>query len=112
MTAMGATTEAQLERGQCDLNDLVTIERAHDVRTLRGCAHCGGLGHKTQMLEGSPFADEKSAPWFHGRCFAAKFGEKALLNMGRRQLDRLCIGDIGVRLMSAMIDRLSGGVKP
>lgn len=97
-----------LERGQCDLNDLVTIERAHDVRTLRGCAHCGGLGHKTQMLEGSPHAGERSTPWFHGRCFAEKFGEKALLDMGRIQLDRLCMGDLGTRLMRAVIDRVNG----
>ena len=73
--------KAALERGQCDLNDLLSIERAHDVRTLR-------------------------TAWYHGRCFAAKFGEKALLEMGRIQLERLCIGDLGTKLVTAVIDRL------
>jgi hypothetical protein len=97
----------RLERGQCDLNDLVSIERSHDVRTLRGCAHCGGLGHANRMLEGEP-RETQSTPWYHGRCFALKFGEKSLLDMGRIQLERLCIGDLGTRLMMKIIDRLHG----
>jgi len=97
--------KAALERGQCDLNDLLSIERAHDVRTLRGCAHCGGLGHANRMLEGDPH-ETRSTAWYHGRCFAAKFGEKALLEMGRIQLERLCIGDLGTKLVTAVIDRL------
>jgi hypothetical protein len=95
-----------LERGQCELNDLVSIERAHDVRTLRGCAHCGGLGHSHSMIEGSAH-ETKSTPWYHGRCFAAKYGDAQLLNLGRLHLERLPIGDLGTRLMSAVIERLS-----
>lgn len=94
-----------LERGQCPLDDLVSIERAHDVRTLHGCAHCGGLGHAHMMIEGDP-QETASTPWYHGSCFAKKFGEKQLLALSRRQLERLPIGDLGVRLMTLVIDRL------
>lgn len=95
----------ELEPGQCDFLELVSIEKAHDVRTLRGCAHCGGLGHAYQMIEGTPFADTKGTPWFHGRCFAAKFGDDAILKLGKRDRDKLTLGDLGVRLMRSLVER-------
>jgi hypothetical protein len=102
-------TPGPLEDGQCSLDDLVTIERAHDVRTLRGCAHCGGLGHKYNMIDGSA-VETKSTPWYHGRCFAAKYGEDELLKLGRVHLDRLCIGDIGTRLMKLVMSRYHAAI--
>lgn len=102
---MNAQHAPGLAKGQCDLNDLVSVERAHDVRTLRGCAHCGGLGHSHRMVEGSAH-ETKSTPWYHGRCFAEKYGDDQLLKLGRIQLERLCIGDLGTLLMTLVIDRL------
>lgn len=111
---MSAMKPYPLESGQCPLDDLIHIPRSHDVRTLRGCAHCGGLGHAHKMIEGSAL-ETKSEPWYHGRCFAAKYGDEQLVRLGRSYLEKLCIGDLGVRLMSLVMDRLGDkatGKKP
>lgn len=86
----------QLERGQDPLNDLVRVEKAHDVRTLRPCPVCGGLGNSYHMVD----LDNE---WFHGRCFVARFGGSALKALPISKQDRLTLGDLGVRLMKALL---------
>lgn len=84
----------KLAAGQAELATLIDLERAHDVRTLRPCLHCGGLGNFYSMIE----AGEK---FYHGRCFAARHGVPALLALPADQLGKLMLGDLGTALALA-----------
>lgn len=87
-----------MSNGQIPVENLVTVKRAHDVRTLRVCAVCANLGNSTTMVD---LYDE----WFHGRCFVKRFGGKALGALPKAKTDRLTIGDLGVRLMKALLNQ-------
>jgi hypothetical protein len=85
-----------LKRGQSPVEELVRVEKAHDVRTLRVCKVCGSLGNADTMID-------LDGEWFHGRCFVDRFGGSALKALPRGKQDRLTLGDLGVRLMQALI---------
>lgn len=78
--------------------DYATIERAHDVRHLRECSICGGIGDRRRMVCTPCIA--------HGRCFEARFGIDALLDLPKTETEKLTIGDIGVKSMKALVDRI------
>lgn len=90
-----SASQEKLKAGQLPLADLPRVESAHDVRTLRGCKVCKGLGNTDSMID-------LDAEWFHGRCFVARFGGKALSALPKSKTNRLTLGDLGVRLMKAL----------
>jgi hypothetical protein len=87
-----------LRAGQVPLAELVRIERAHDVRTLRVCAACSGLGNAGTMLD-------VGKEWFHGRCFLGRFGLAALLGLPPCKTARLMLGDVGEGTMRRLLTR-------
>lgn len=90
-----------MSAGQVPVKDLVHVRKAHDVRTLRVCAVCSNLGNSHSMVD-------LDSEWYHGRCFVKRHGGKALGALPKSKTDRLTLGDLGVRLMRALINgRLS-----
>lgn len=83
--------------GQLPIEELVRINKAKDVRTLRVCAVCGSLGNNDCMID-------LDAEWYHGRCFVGRFGGAALGALPKVKTDRLTLGDIGTHLMRALIN--------
>lgn len=88
---------SEMKTGQLPLENLVRVQKAHDVRTLRGCTVCSNLGNSDRMID----VDDE---WYHGRCFVMRFGCKALLALPKAKTDRLTLGDLGVRLMKALLN--------
>lgn len=75
------------------------LSKAHDIRHLSACAHCGEMGDDRRMIRSAPRTD------WHGRCYAKRFGRKAFLALPREQTERLMFGDIGPSLMRALVNR-------
>ena len=88
-----------MRAGQIAVSKLVRVEKAHDVRTLRVCTHCGKLGNSDRMID-------HGASWFHGRCFVAACGRKAFLALPRAKTNRLMWSDIGTDLMKALVKQV------
>jgi hypothetical protein len=78
-----------------------TIQKAHDVRSLRPCLLCDGLGHTHNMIE-SECDGELS--WMHGRCYIEANGLASFLLLPREQHDKLCMDDIGVEVMKKLLE--------
>ena len=79
-------------------NAPVEIAKAHDVRRLRACHYCGGLGRDDCMVE-------RNDALYHGRCFINRFGLEAFLALPTEQTHRVTLDDIGVDAMRALLDR-------
>jgi len=77
------------------IDALLCVKKAHDVRTLRVCGRCEGLGNANKMID-------LDGDWFHGRCFVERFGERALAALPKAKRDRLTLGDLGVYLMQIL----------
>lgn len=88
-----------LARGQVPHEEMISLRRAHDVRRLRTCGHCGMIGDSAHMI---PWM---ARDWFHGRCYADKFGVDALLELHPDLTEGLQIGDLGVALMKQLCNR-------
>lgn len=93
-----ARKSRQLSDGQMPLAALVRVERAHDVRTLRVCPECRCLGNADAMVQ-------VTGEYFHGRCFVARFGEPALLDLPQTMSGRLTVADIGEGAMHRLLAR-------
>lgn len=74
------------------------IQSVKDVRSLRTCGLCNGLGKAPSMIN----VDKGHV---HGRCYLTVHGKESLLALPKEQLDRLTIGDIGWELMKELGDR-------
>lgn len=71
----------------------VSVARAHDIRKLRVCQACGGIGAKDGMVD-----------HMHGRCYIATNGLAALIALPRDVTSGLTLGDIGPVAMKALIE--------
>lgn len=89
-----------LARGQIPLDELVRVQKAHDVRTLRVCGSCGGAGNADRMID-------RGGEWLHGRCFVSRYGKAELCALPPKTTDRLTLGDLGVAGMKYLIDHRS-----
>jgi hypothetical protein len=76
------------------------MRTCHDIRKWRHCAECSHIGGMDQMVKSRANDD-----WYHGRCFAKKFGVDALLALPMAQTEKLTLGDLGVDLMGQLLDR-------
>ena len=94
---MISPNEQRLPRGQVPLVELIRVEKAHDVRTLRPCVVCQEIGNSYRMID-------HGASWYHGRCFVSALGMKALFTLPRAKRERLTLGDLGVRLMQSLLN--------
>jgi len=75
---------------------LPPIERAHDVRKLRVCLLCDGLGHADYMLG-------NSEGHTHGSCFIERHGRAHLVAFPEAETDKLCMADIGPDAMRFLL---------
>lgn len=73
-----------------------TVENAHDVRTLRVCSHCDGIGNRDSMIH-------HTDRYWHGRCYISKYGLRIFLLLPQAQTDKLPLSDIGVEPMKALL---------
>lgn len=94
----------RFEKGQRPFDNLLPIKTCHDIRLWRACAECHELGSKNSMINSGD-------GFWHGRCFAKRFGVERLLEMPREQLATLMLGDLGVRLMRSVLDGAEGVVE-
>jgi hypothetical protein len=91
----GPICQSTLLAGQVPLHQLASAESVKHVRTLRPCPVCASLGNEPNMIEHDG--------WYHGRCFASKFGEEAFLALPKGQTNRVTWGDIGTELMKKLV---------
>lgn len=74
------------------------LETVKDVRTLRECDLCTGLGHSNSMI-----VLDGTARYVHGRCFIASQGLDAFLALPREQIIKMRLDDIGSDAMKALL---------
>lgn len=77
-----------------------TVEKAHDVRTIRPCDVCHGMGNKPSMLE---FFDNSGAWYRHGRCHIKTRGLRDFIALPQEQTDKMPLSDIGVEAMKSLL---------
>jgi hypothetical protein len=71
--------------------------KAHDVRHLRVCKHCGHLGDGRWMPK---VADE---PW-HDTCVVKTLTTSQILQLPASEREKITIGAAGVDLMRKLMD--------
>jgi hypothetical protein len=88
----------RLQKGQRPFDKTpLPMRTCHDIRLWTACSHCAALGSKSDMLKTA-----KNQFW-HGRCFAKRFGVERLLGLPREETGKLRLDDLGVALMRALI---------
>lgn len=87
-----------MKDGQVPFDQLVRVEKAHDVRTLRRCTHCSQFGNSDWMID-------HGASWYHGRCFAQALGRRAFMALPLDKTRRLMLGDVGAELATELLNR-------
>lgn len=94
---MARSNIERLPRGQLPIEELAQVENVKDVRSLRFCPVCGAPGNTYTMVD-------LDGLWFHGRCFAERYGEGWLFALPKLKTDRLTLGDLGTHLMRRLIN--------
>ncbi len=85
----------------CDaITDMKTRFTAHDVRKLRLCGACNGLGHLDRMLSVPGFPG-----LYHGECSVRMLTRAEVLALPEIELRKLTLADAGMDLMREMVDR-------
>lgn len=76
------------------------LRTAHDVRRLRTCRACGGMGDGKFMpiIDGHPI---------HGFCAAEALGVAGLAKLPEAEIDKLTLSEIGPERMKALLAELS-----
>ncbi len=92
-------TVPRLARGQTAFPP-PPLRTCHDIRKWCYCVVCSNIGSTEDMVK-----PRKDDDWYHGRCFAKKFGVDALLALPMAQTEKLTLGDLGVDLMSQLVNR-------
>lgn len=99
----------KLAKGQVPHHELITLRTAHDIRRLRTCPHCDGIGHADSMAFSWPYRKDGTTwdeSYYHGRCFVAEFGFDALLDLPEGSgVGNLTLGDLGVDLMKRLFEQ-------
>lgn len=90
------------KQGDDPYNSVTELKRAHDVRHLRICAHCKGLGDRREMVTLFPVDKD----WHHGRCYIAIHGLHWFLRLPTGILANVTLGDIGVEAMRALLQEM------
>ena len=83
-------------------DDPPELRTAHAVRRLASCGYCGGAGDARNMI---PMQYANLKEHYHGRCYVARNGLKALLVLPQAVTDRLTLGDIGKETMKALLEK-------
>jgi len=79
----------------------IRLEKAHDIRRLRGCARCKRIGDDRFMPKIS------RGVWMHGYCALAELGSvRALLKLPRDEINKLTLGELGAINMAELCDLL------
>ena len=78
------------------------LKTAHDVRRLKTCSGCGGIGHTAQML--SCLEAFGLAGFHHGRCVVQLLTHEQVLALPSDQRDRLRPDDTGGELMRKLLE--------
>src|SRR5262245_215646 len=76
-----------------DVSVVAAPMNAHDVRKLRVCGACNGIGFGPHMVRG-----------MHGACYVERRGVDELLALPPAETDGLTLGDIGPEIMRALMD--------
>lgn len=85
---------------------MVDLETCHDVRHLRVCSGCKGVGDGRQMIR-EPRG--KGARHHHGRCYIESHGMTLFLRLPSEETDKLTLGDIGPVAAAALLARSEKG---
>jgi hypothetical protein len=98
---VSTSVEGRLAPGQLPLDELSRVKSVKDVRSLRPCACCGGVGNADTMI------DWDNGEWLHGRCFVARYGRADLCHLPKGKTDRLTLGDLGIQTMQYLLNHRS-----
>ncbi len=76
--------------------------KAHDVRKLRLCSICRGVGHLDSLLTlpGFPVGS-----LYHGECAVRMLSRAEVLALPDGELHKLTLADTGMDLMRELVDR-------
>lgn len=81
----------------------VILRTAHDVRYLRVCAKCEGVGDDRNMISPWPIHDlDRDARW-HPRCFFEQQGDEDVLLLCESERGKFRICDIPKSLMKRLV---------
>lgn len=70
--------------------------KAHDVRHLTVCTHCGGIGDDRDMVR-------TGSGLVHGRCAHELLGVDGLLRLPKAELGKIRLDDVGADIMKRLI---------
>lgn len=79
------------------LDNVNGFRSAHDVRRLRICEGCSGIGTDAQMILAG-------GDHWHTRCFRVKRGFKAVLSLPKTQRGKFRMCDLTLREMQRLIE--------
>lgn len=85
------------------MHHAVELRNCHDVRHLRRCALCGGIGDGRRMLGG---LEAHGLPGLnHGKCVVDRVAPDQLAELPVSELGKLTVEDTGVPLMKRLLRR-------
>jgi hypothetical protein len=85
------------------LPDGRTRMHAHDVRHLRTCSDCGGLGDDRVMIHCMIWGVGEA---YHDDCAVQKLGEYGVMKLPPEELNKITIGAAGPDLMRKIMSRV------
>ena len=95
-------TPAERTKPSVEGHENIILAKAHDVRHLRTCVWCGGLGDDRNMVEIAPTRYEER---WHPRCFFEEWGESYVLELRHQHQMKFRLCDIPKSLMKKLVDR-------
>jgi hypothetical protein len=88
--------------------DLGRPLRAHDIRKLRTCRACDGIGFAPHMLEGvfGPSVRPEKPELYHGACVVQLLSREQILALPAEERNKLRLSETGPDLMRALMDAM------
>lgn len=74
--------------------------KAHDVRHLTACLHCGRIGDDREMI----VAPNGQGGLWHAACTYLKLGDR-ILDLPQKDREKFTIDDLGVPMMKRLVER-------
>jgi hypothetical protein len=78
----------------------IILEKAHDVRELRACKQCKGIGDRR-------FMPKVDGVYLHGFCALELVGIDGILKLPPNEIDKISLGEIGPENMKIICDRIA-----
>lgn len=77
---------------------------AHEVRRMRPCAHCEGVGFNTAMVLIDRGMTGVPGAFYHPQCYLSAFGFRAVTKLPLKERDKYRLCDVNARQMRRLLD--------